>query len=222
MQWSLQAAISQQVINDFVSNPIVIGSDNGVPNFESRIGLGIGQPVDGIRPLEFGVSSIVGETRSLGLVPVITDSHGISLDASLSMNWFGLRGEILTGQGLGTYNAAIGQSLNPETLDAIGTTAGWAEVWIKLSDRVQLHFGYGIDDPSDEDLGVFRQDPLDPFSVVLAGQRTRNSVAWGNVIWNLNESFDLGFEVSHRETKYVAPSQTNDAMIYHFRARLLF
>ena len=56
----------------------------------------------------------------------------------------------------------------------------------------------------------------------IAGQRSRNVVCWTNLIWNVTDFFQLGFEVSYRETHYIAPSVSNEAMIYHFRSRLLF
>lgn len=126
------------------------------------------------------------------------------------------------GGAIGTYNAAIGQSLNPDTLEAIRTYAGWGDLWLKPTDCLTFHIGYGIDDPRNEDLGVLRQDPFDPASTPVAGQRSRNAVGWTNLIWDVNEHFDVAFEVSHRETDYIAPSVSNDAMVYHFRSRLKF
>jgi len=38
----------------------------------------------------------------------------------------------------------------------------------------------------------------------------------------MNQNFDVAFEVSFRETAYVAPSESNIAMIYHFRSRRTF
>ena len=101
----------------------------------------------------------------------------MSVDASISSLRFGVRGEFLVGDALGTYNAGIGQSLNPETLQAITTYAGWGDVWVKLTDCLTFHIGYGVDDPRNDDLGVVRQNPFDPTSMPIAGQRARNEVA---------------------------------------------
>ena len=112
----------------------------------------------------------------------------------------------------------IGQSLDPTGFDAIRTVGGWGDIWYKLSSRLTTHVGYGIDDPRNEDLGQFLDDNLHP----VAGQRARNQVAWVNLIWDVTKEFDVGFEISHRETSYIAPSIANSAMIYHFRARAKF
>lgn len=222
VQWTLQAAISQQVVNDFVTDPFVIGTDNGWPNVETRVALALGKGRNGQRPFELGVSSVIGEIRSLGLVQVVSDTWGVSLDANISGKRIGVRGEFLVGEAIGTYNAAIGQSLNPDTLQPIATYAAWGDIWVKLTDSLTFHIGYGVDDPRNEDLGVIRQDPFDPTSQAIAGQRSRNEVAWTNLMWDVSEYFDVAFEVSHRETDYIAPSVSNNAMIYHFRSRLKF
>ena len=219
VQWTLQAALSQQAVNDFIILPVVAGTDNGTPNVEARVGLGLGDAVGGKRPVEVGVSGVVGETRAIGLDSVVSDTWGTSLDASISGECFGLRGEILTGEAIGTYNAGIGQSLNPLTLNAIQTTAGWLELWIKLTECLTFHVGYGRDDPRNADLGQF----LDPTTLQpFAGQRARNEICWANIIWDVTKEFDVGWEISRRETEYIAPGVTNSGMIYHFRARLTF
>ena len=45
---------------------------------------------------------------------------------------------------------------------------------------------------------------------------------WANLIWGGTKCLHVAFEVSYRETAYVAPSESNSAMIYHFRSRLKF
>ena len=41
-------------------------------------------------------------------------------------------------------------------------------------------------------------------------------------MWDVTDAFQLAFEVSRRETDYIAPSVSNEAMVFHFRSRLLF
>ncbi|MEO2034266.1 MAG: hypothetical protein ABGZ35_19490 [Planctomycetaceae bacterium] len=220
VQCTVEAAISQQAVNDFIIDPRIVGTDNGLPNFEGRIALGIGPAMGARRAFEIGVSGVIGETRSIGLAQVVSDTWGVSIDASWSCERFGVNGEFLTGEAIGTYNAGIGQSLNPITLNAINTKAGWGEVWFKLTDRLTFHSGYGIDDPRDADLGQF----LGPASgfVPVAGQRSRNEIYWTNLICAVSKNLDLGFEVSHRETDYIAPSISNEGLVYHFRTRIRF
>jgi hypothetical protein len=89
---------------------------------------------------------------------------------------------------------------------------------VKPAERLVCHVGYGVDDPVNEDLGrVF-----DVNGIAVAGQKSRNSVLWTNLFWNVTEALQLGFEVSYRETDYMAPSVSNQAMVYHLRTRLIF
>lgn len=218
--WTVATAISQQAVNDFIVDPRILGTDNGLPNFEGRVALGIGPSVGTRRALEVGVSGVVGETRSIGLVQVVSDTWGVSVDASWSCDFFGFNGEFLTGEAIGTYNAGIGQSLNPITLNAIRTKAAWGEVWIKLTERLKFHAGYGVDNPRNSDLGQFLGPA--PGFVPVAGQRSRNEVVWANLICAVSSNLNVGFEVSHRETEYLAPSVSNDGMVYHFRTQMTF
>jgi hypothetical protein len=226
VQWTLQGALSQQVVNDFIVDPRIVGSDNGWPNIEGRIGLGLGPTDSGSRPIELGVSGVIGETRTVGILDVILPSlgdgvyttWGVSADARFKTKRWGASGEFFVGQALGTYNLGIGQSLDPTGFRAIRCVGGWGDIWYKLTPRLTTHIGYGIDDPLNEDVGQFLNNELEP----IAGQRARNEVAWANLIWDVSKYFDLGFEISYRETAYVAPSVSSSGMVYHFRSRLKF
>lgn len=217
--WTTMAAISQQVVSDFVANPTAIGTDNGWPNVEGRLLLGLGRAESGEAPVQIGLSGVVGETRAIGIAGGnVSNTWGVSADGQIDCGRFGARCEIFTGEAIGTYNAAIGQSLNPEDGEAIATVGGFGELWCKPADCLTWHVGYGIDNPKDSDLGRI----VDPMLGAIAGQRSRNAVYWTNLMWNVTDFFELGFEVSQRETDYIAPSVSNEAMVYHFRSRLTF
>jgi len=219
VQWTIQTAISQQVVTDFVVDRRIVGTDNGWPNVEGRLGLGLGPAEAGKRPVELGVSGVIGETRAFGLLGEgVYTTWGVSTDTQFTIGRWGMRGEFFVGQAIGTYNLGIGQSLEPTGFRAIRSVGGWGDIWYKLTDCLTVHVGYGIDDPFNEDVGQFFDDDLNPIS----GQRSRNEVYWANLMWDVSAHFDLGFEVSYRETDYIAPSVSNNAMIYHFRSRLKF
>jgi hypothetical protein len=225
VQWTLQSAISQQVVTDFIVDPRIVGDDNGWPNVEGRVALGLGCPTGGARPVELGVSGVIGETSTfgpidllLGLQGGVYTAWGVSTDFQFKSERWGVNGEFFVGQALGTYNLGIGQSLDPLGLGAIRTIGGWGDIWYKLTPLLTMHVGYGIDDPRNQDLGQFRDNNWNP----VAGQRARNQVVWANLIWDVSQYLDVGFEVSYRETDYIAPSVSNTGMIYHFRTRAKF
>ena len=219
VKWTLSGRIAQQDVNDYLVLPQVRGTDNGWPNIETRLGLGLGPDTGGQRPLEVGVSGLIGQTRAVDptLTPkaLVSETWGVCVDTRLAGERFGANGEFWVGQAAGTYFMASLQSLNPLLDTPIRAIGGWGEISYKIAPNVTAYVGYGIDDPRDEDLGFV--------TLVGPGQRSRNEVAWGNVKWDVTEFFELAFEISHRETNFVLnPAASNSSMLYHFASTLKF
>jgi hypothetical protein len=230
-RWTLSARISQQDVNDYQVIPQVRGKDNGWPNVETRLGVELGALRDEVRPLEFGVSGLIGETQALAdealiegiIVPAIDDvslTWGVCLDAQLQGDVFGARGEVWTGQAAGTYFMATLQSLNPDAQgdnipNPIRSIGGWGELYMTPWDGWTFYVGFGIDDPRNNDTGFVTVDNT-------VGQIRLNQVAWGTVKWDVFDSFELAFEVSHRKTHFINPDNASDTMLYHFSSTLTF
>ena len=102
-----------------------------------------------------------------------------------------------TGQALGNYNGGILQTLDAVTWKPIRTKGGWVEGFVYLTPNLHSHTGIGIDDPNDDDITAI---PISRFG------RTYNSTLWSNLIWDLNKSFRIAFEVTYRETDYKEPT----------------
>ena len=68
-----------------------------------------------------------------------------------------------------------------------------------MVDRKTGGVGYGIDDPNNNDTGFVT-------TANTVGQIRLNQVAWATVKWDVTEFFELGFEVSHRETHFIDPA----------------
>ena len=214
---SLYFGLTQQAVNDFIAVPGVAGIDNGWPNLELRWETAFGPEGAGPRPLLIAVGGLIGETRAV-------DDFAAS-DINVSTSWavipelrvegkrFGFQGEAFVGQAMGTYNGAIGQSLNPEDGEAIYSAGGFGEVFWKVAPCFTASIGYGIDDPLDRDLGLV---------TATLGQRSRNESYWVNFIWKISNEWESRLEVSHLATDYVAPSNSSDSMIYHFLSRYAF
>ena len=108
---------------------------------------------------------------------------------------FGVMGEVYTGQTLGDYNGGILQNINVDglpgpldTLEGIRSSGGWLEGFLYWTPCLHSHIGYGIDDPIDRD--------------VAATGRVYNSTFYSNLLWDLNQTFRVGFEFTWRETDY--------------------
>ena len=222
VQWTGQLALSDPVPTT-VNPAFRVLEDNGWPNVESRLALGIGQQemVNGVmrRPFEISLSGVVGQMRTTipGTTQVVTDVWGAGGD----FRWkflpsLGVAGEIYHGEGLGTYNGGILQNVNEDlvvpansTYEAIESTGGWLETFVYWTPCLHSHVGYGIDNPEDLDLGL--------------GQRSRNSTYFANLIWDVNSSFRLASEFTYRETEYnFATPVSNEGPGYHFQLQWLF
>ncbi|WP_146397131.1 hypothetical protein [Planctomycetes bacterium CA13] len=209
---SLYFGLTQQAVNDFIADPVVAGIDNGLPNAEARWEVTLGPAEKGQRPLLFAIGGLIGETRAVDNLALSASNVSTSwaVIPELRMEWerWGFQGECFAGQAIGTYNGAIGQSLNPNDGEAIYSTGGFGEFFFHQSPSFTTSIGYGIDNPRDSDLGT-----IPPAGTV--GQRARNEAYWLNFIWRLSEEWETRFEVSHLETTYIAPSNNSSTMLYH-------
>ena len=195
--------------NAHYSEMIRLLEDNGFPNFEARLALGLGEPSSiGLlppqRPIELGVSAVLGQVRtsipnfnSVTIDRVVGDVWGLSLD----MRWrfsqrYGMLCELFTGQGLGTYNAGVLQTVNLVSFDTVRTSGGFLELYAYLNPCLHTHVGYGIDDPLDSDLQTG----------VPGLERSRNSTFFANVLWDVNQTFRIGTELTLRDTSYLLPA----------------
>jgi hypothetical protein len=206
-QLTVQFALSDPAPTGVITqNPILqiitgapslrINEDNGWPNVEARIAYSLGEEIQAgiarVRPIEIGVSGVVGQQRAalLAAPNVVADVYGVGVDARLPMSErFGVQGEAFFGQGLGYLNAGVLQNTNAATFEAIRTRGAWGEVYFYLTPCLHTHWGAGIDDPLDVDLAAL--------------QIEQNATAFGNIIWDITRQFRVGFETTWRRTDYV-------------------
>ena len=180
-----------------------IVEDNGWPNLEARLNLGFGAYADraggrSLRPVELGVSGVVGQLRVLDNIrptdplTLVSDRStvnvwGAALDGQIALGRrFGLSGEIYTGQGLGEYMAGILQTYNRANNQAVPTAGGWGQLYVYLADNLRLNLGYGIDHAQDSGL----------FGLQV------NSGVFANVLWDVNPWLQLGLEGNYKLTTY--------------------
>jgi hypothetical protein len=208
VQLTLQGALSEP-ITTIISDEFDRSEGAGWPNLEGRAALGLG-PVEGAgllaaRPIEVGVSAVVGELRTYGVSAAV---WGLGADArwKLAEN-YGVKGEVFVGQALGTYNGGVLQTVNHATGERIRTAGLWAEGYYYFTPCVHTHFGYGIDNPRDRD--------------VAFAQRLRNQTYFGNILWDVTEHFRVGFETTYRETAYRG-LRANDGVTFHGQLQWAF
>jgi hypothetical protein len=211
-QITLTAGISDA--NPTLLNEDVLTEDNGWPNVEARAAWAVGElkqeGLAAVRPFEVGISGVVGQMRSTQILvtQVVADVWGLAADYRWRVNDFwGLAGEIFTGQALGTYGGGILQNVNSVTFEGIQATGGWAEIYFYCNPCLHTHWGFGIDDPLDADLAP--------------GQIALNETFFANLIYDVTKSFRLGFELTLRDTHYVTLPD-NDGVGAHWQMQWKF
>jgi hypothetical protein len=206
VQVTLQGGLGDPIAT-FVTDQLRVSEDNGWPNVEGRVALGLG-PMEGEglaarRPLEFGLSGVIGQIRTTppSGQRVTADVWGIGTDFRWKLGErLGVQAEFFTGRTLGTYNGGVLQNISQFTLDGVRSTGGWAEVYYYLTPCVHSHWGYGIDDPEDDD--------TDAPPTIL-----RNETYFANIIYDVTKHFRVGFETTWRRTAYPL-SLTNQGMTF--------
>lgn len=213
----MQVAISDPIQSVVTSRGTRIQEDNGWPNVEGRINLGLGSVESYLggrkaRPFELGVSSFVGQlrtTRSILAPPdpqspirQVADCWGLGVDAEINVtDWFGLQGELFTGAGLGEYNGGISQSYDSTANRTVRSSGGWGELFVYLTQSLHVHSGYGIDSPL--------RRAGDTFLI------TENQTWYTNVVWNWTKNIQISNQVDFRKTNYRSPLLDAQGTIFY-------
>lgn len=216
-EYTMQIALSDPIQSVFGSRDLRIQEDNGWPNVEGRVSMGLGrtETLNGgrkARPFELGSSAFVGQIRSTRsiLAPQdpqlptrnVVDCWGLGLDAAVNLtSSIGVQGELFTGAGLGEYNGGIGQTVDATTQDAIRSSGGWGEVFVYLTPKLHVHSGYGIDSPL--------RSTADTFAL------TQNQTLFTNVVWNWSKNVQISNQIDYRMTDYRSPLLDASGCIFY-------
>jgi hypothetical protein len=216
-EYTFQFALSDPIQSVLGSRDLRIQEDNGWPNVEGRISMGLGQAENlagnrTARPFELGTSAFVGQIRTTRSIlapqdpqaPVrnVVDCWGFGIDAAVNLtNSIGFQGELFTGDGLGEYNGGIGQTFDSGTQNAIRSAGGWGEVFAYLTPRLHIHTGYGIDSP------LRRAGDTYPL--------TQNQTFFTNIVWNWSKNVQISNQVDYRRTDYQSPLLDASGCIFY-------
>ncbi len=100
-----------------------------------------------------------------------------------------LKSEAWTGVGVGREFVRYGLDYNTATEDGISSQGGFASLGIVANPKTSFAFGYGIDDPKDEDL----EGSAAPFA--------SNAVAFANVKHKISKNYGVGLEIMNFSTE---------------------
>ena len=178
-----------------------VGRQAGIPDFQGRVALGMGEPAPGgaaIKPrersVELGIDGHWGRRKITSLPPNVqtlsyrTWSVGADLVAKLPTGTT-LRAEAFKGTLLGDYQAGVFHTVNPTLLKAVRAWGFWAQIVQALGGGFRMGAAYGIDDPNEDDLAP----------VVRARNQAILLTGW----FEINKQLGFGLEGSHWWTKFV-------------------
>jgi hypothetical protein len=182
--FTLQAGIFRTIASDYDNDGVEDGSAAGFPTFQGRIGgkFAVGKNSS----LQLGISGHYGKSK--GAVDYISNSLNADFLLVISPK-FKILAEFFSGKNLGTYLGAIVQNVNSHTGKEIKAKGFYIDAIANPSKKLQLSFGYGMDDPSDDTL--------------VSGSRSKNTAFFGNAQVSLSGSIKVGLEISHWATDYL-------------------
>jgi hypothetical protein len=189
----LQGALAQ-AIQTFDIAEEAVATQSGWPDIQARAGLGVGEAnATGQRKIEIGVWGHFGE-RNLTL-----RSGSVSFNNTYSFGFDGrvqvlprtkVQGEYFTGQLVGDYMGAIFQTFDPISGIPVDAQGFWAEVEHGVTERLQVHVGYGVDNVEEEG------------GLAQLFARNQNSNVYGNLFIAFSPELTVAGEVAWWRTKY--------------------
>ena len=212
---TLEGSLNANILSDFATSTDILREPGGWPTIEGRAAWTLGHRGKGNKPIVAGVSGHIGEVGfdqfNAGVLvadDVRRRTWSLNLDLHMPItDRFGFKGELYTGETLGTYLGGIGQSINPVTLQPIRSQGGWGELYYYWNCCLHSHVAYGLDDPFDQD--------------IVADGRTYNQFYFANIMYDVSKQFVLGFEVGQMKTLYNGLAAGN-ATRFEFMARYGF
>ena len=173
------------------------GDDVGFPTVQGRLALSTKLLTD--KASVFGISGHYGkEEMDFAAGQIRAKTWSVNGDFNLPLtDCLSIKGEIFAGYNLDDYFGGVLQGINGATQEIIKTRGGWAQVSYDWSSKMKYKAGFGIDDPSNNDLS--------------AGMRGKNSFYFANVTYNIIPPVTVGLEYSYWNTEYLdASNGTNN------------
>jgi len=182
-------ALSRTIGDDF--GPGDSGVDSGVPTLQAAASRS--WRAAGGRRATVGISGHWGQERleeTMGQPVPEFDSWSANLDLQLPVAGRGtIKAEAWSGANLDDYFGGIGQGIYFAEATEIEATGGWLAYEARFGSETLASMGYGLDDPKDEGPPV--------------GARSRNQVAWANLLWDFRPALRFGVEGSWWQTAYL-------------------
>jgi hypothetical protein len=177
------------VVEDYRFVPPALGGERSRrPGVQARIGYTTSDEPTAPRLVDIGVSGHYGWERRPA---ELADSWAGAVDFALRRDWFGVAGELFSGENIDAFGGALG-------LDA-RAAGGWAELQVKPTNRFSIQAGAGVDEIRGAAQGVV--------------PRRRNQTTYGNLIFAVTPEIETSFEYRWLTT---TPRGAADRENHHF------
>jgi len=175
--WTI--AMARNIGGDLNGDGIDDGTAGILPEVQGRLGFTL------LENYAIGLSGHFAQLDTLG-----EDGKYKSWSANLDLNFkitpkITLCSEAFVGSNIA---GMLGGIANPSTFIGIDTQGGWVNLKIKPNSNHSISTGFSMDDPCDCDL--------------MDGNRSKNTMIFANVYYDVLEGFLVGFEVSYWSTEY--------------------
>ncbi|MBI3074378.1 MAG: hypothetical protein HYY84_19885 [Deltaproteobacteria bacterium] len=181
LKYGVQAALYAPVDNELFSGATV--ADQTYAVFRSADPIGLSRLPGGQARLWFGLDMPSGKQGVLGIAShthferyffeggaeTLLQASGVAVDVALPVTkWLSLSGEFFFGKNLESFMGGAMQGVKKTTAAAsdgsgktvltstreIGTMGGWAQLSLAPTSVWSFHFGYGIDQPNEDDIAT--------------------------------------------------------------------
>jgi hypothetical protein len=184
----IQAGIFRTIGGDFDLNGIDDGVSSGTPTIQGRVSTTFNIIESSV--LQIGISGHYGKDKSyFNKEGKSWTTNSINFDFLLKISGtYKIMGEYFSGKNLGAFLGGIGQTVNLAKQVEIGSKGGFIDFVFTPTKELTISGGYGADTPNEDDLSV--------------GNKSKNSVIFGNIILFLNKALKVGVELDRWKTEY--------------------
>jgi hypothetical protein len=192
VQGAILAPTSGDPFTSFVTG-FDIAERSGTPSLQSRGYFAWG---DDDRRGEVGLGLHYGQLLDTARTAQTSSAATLDFAVPLPLR-LELRGEAFYGQALsGLGGGGIGRNFAADSIAPLKTVGGWAQLNYRVSPRLTIGAGYGLDDPDDAQL-------------TGAGVKLLNATQAAHVQWRPAGPVIIGFEYRSVRTRYDASDYPN-------------
>ncbi|MDO5567664.1 MAG: hypothetical protein Q4G59_13460, partial [Planctomycetia bacterium] len=221
----VELALADDIIGDFTSISDAGGRSSGLPIFEGRFAVSLGEEARCGLPITVGFSGHYGEQLynfsglpgtyvPVGEKDITVPTWSLNLDVDIPVTErFRIQGEYYVGENLSGFCGAINQGVDLFRRAGIKDRGGWICFHTSVTDKLCNNTGFALDKP-DKDTLVGTSLPSGGFT----NARTKNELIFTNFMYSWSKALMTGVELSYILTDYRKADVTGSEPVYSYMA----